>query len=135
MHDMFDAGYNTSQIGEKVGLRPYEVLRYLKKVKPIINSPRIAWWSDEAACQGKDIEYFYPSVFGIPAARKKKQAIEFCDSCPVKRQCYDTAVANYEQHGVWGGVDFSRFIYRLDENTGRVVVMVKEKSGSHKKVS
>lgn len=135
MHDMFDAGYNTSQIGNVVGLPASEVLRYLKRVKPVINSARIAWWSDEAACRDKNIEFFYPSVNGIPAARQKKQGMQLCEMCPVKRQCYDTAVANYEQHGIWGGVDFSRFSYRFDEKTGRVVVRVKEKSGSYKKVS
>jgi hypothetical protein len=30
-----------------------------------------------------------------------------CYGCPILKQCYDFAVANEEQHGVWGGIDFS----------------------------
>ena len=30
-----------------------------------------------------------------------------CHGCPLLKQCYDFAVANDEQFGIWGGIDFS----------------------------
>lgn len=30
-----------------------------------------------------------------------------CAGCPLLKQCYDFAVANEEEHGIWGGIDFS----------------------------
>ena len=29
-----------------------------------------------------------------------------CYGCPIIKQCYDFAVANNEQHGIWGGILF-----------------------------
>jgi hypothetical protein len=35
------------------------------------------------------------------------QAELLCHGCPLLKQCYDFAVANDEQYGIWGGIDFS----------------------------
>lgn len=31
---------------------------------------------------------------------------ELCYGCPLIKECYEFAVANEEQHGIWGGVNF-----------------------------
>ncbi len=32
---------------------------------------------------------------------------ELCYGCPLLKDCYDFAVANGEEYGVWGGVNFN----------------------------
>lgn len=50
-----------------------------------------------------------PGKFGRPAREEATAAaIAVCNTCPVKRQCYDDAVKNGETHGIWGGVDMER---------------------------
>jgi len=43
--------------------------------------------------------------------KKASLSIDDCESlcygCPLLKQCYDFAVVNGEQYGVWGGVNFS----------------------------
>lgn len=35
-----------------------------------------------------------------------ERAKQLCRVCPERMACYETAVTNREQHGVWGGVEF-----------------------------
>lgn len=39
-------------------------------------------------------------------ALQQDDADALCFGCPIIKQCYEFAVANGEQHGVWGGVLF-----------------------------
>lgn len=36
-----------------------------------------------------------------------------CFGCPLLKQCYDFAIANGEDNGIWGGIDFSRKVDTL----------------------
>jgi WhiB family redox-sensing transcriptional regulator len=56
-----------------------------------------------AACAGRDVSVFFPEP-GEP----DEDARAICAVCPVRRQCYDLAEANGEEHGIWGGVNFRR---------------------------
>lgn len=125
IHDLASRGFSTVEIGEKIGMRRQDVLRYLLRPRPLLKKPVSPWWTDNAACQGKDIDLFYTSALGITATRMKDQAKQICAGCPVRQRCYDTAEANYEQNGVWGGVDFSQFRYLYDEATGVVTRKLK----------
>lgn len=83
-------------------------------------------WHNQAACNhglsrdfwpdNHDPDTWYPNTpagrtghTGRPAREDATApAIAICNTCPVKRQCYDAAVANRETSGIWGGVDFER---------------------------
>lgn len=34
---------------------------------------------------------------------RAEQAIDICKACPVRRECFDYAVAERIDHGIWGG--------------------------------
>lgn len=125
IHDMAATGLSTVEIGEQIGMRRQDVLRFLKRPKPIIKKPVSTWWSENAACQGEDIDLFYTSATGSLAVERKNKARAICAGCPVRQRCLDTAEANYEQNGIWGGVDFSQFRYEYRETTGEIVRKLK----------
>lgn len=58
-------------------------------------------WMQDAACRGLNPNLFFPKYPGdmsiVPYAR------QVCASCPVRQQCLDTAIANGEPFGVFGG--------------------------------
>ena len=53
-----------------------------------------------AACNGAPSELFFPTETGRGNA---KAALAICKRCPVRRRCLDRAIAEREEHGVWGG--------------------------------
>jgi WhiB family redox-sensing transcriptional regulator len=55
-------------------------------------------WYEQAACRGLDVELFYSSEPGPTS-----QALRICASCPVRAACHQTAMAQREVDGVWGG--------------------------------
>lgn len=55
-------------------------------------------WFARAACQGADLDLFFPGSGGATSA-----ALAICARCPVKAQCLAYALENREGHGVWGG--------------------------------
>lgn len=56
-------------------------------------------WRAEAACQGMDVELFFPERGG-----DTKVAKEICGRCPVQGECAEYAWEAGEPHGIWGGV-------------------------------
>lgn len=57
-------------------------------------------WMRKAACKGLDPAIFYPEIGGNEMA---DQAKAICAKCPVKTDCLEYALANYEHDGIWGG--------------------------------
>lgn len=56
-------------------------------------------WTDDAACQNYDPEWWYPGIGANP-----NQAKAICwDECTVREQCLQYALATNQLHGVWGG--------------------------------
>lgn len=55
-------------------------------------------WQTRAACRDVNIEMFYS---GEPD--DTRAAIRVCRSCPVRRPCFEAALARGEVFGVWGG--------------------------------
>jgi len=47
---------------------------------------------------------------GNPQPLTDDQAEQLCHGCPLLKQCYDFAVANNEQYGLWGGILFNKRI-------------------------
>lgn len=75
----------------------------------IMPKARRAW---EELCRLQDENPVYPCA-GRPALYTESEYITqdeadiICHGCPLLKACYDFALANDEQHGVWGGVNFS----------------------------
>lgn len=57
-------------------------------------------WRLDARCLGTDPELFFPTGGTHIGA----EARALCNVCPVRQQCLDYALANKEEHGVWGGL-------------------------------
>jgi WhiB family redox-sensing transcriptional regulator len=73
-------------------------------------------WVEEAACQGVDVNLFYPEQ--EVATRYPKQ--EYCNRCPVALECLAWAFAHNE-NGVWGGMSRQdRQNFRRRMNTSRL---------------
>ena len=66
---------------------------------------------DTPPCAGQT-DVFYPSIDDVDRSEthtvleQSKAAKRVCNSCPFKRECLDTALANNEKYGIWGGVNF-----------------------------
>ena len=60
-------------------------------------------WMEKAKCQGRtDINWFPIKGQNVP------DVIKFCQDCPVRQACFDYAVTNGYDDGVWGGVSANR---------------------------
>lgn len=73
------------------------------------NRNKISIELDDPPCAGQT-DVFYPSVDeGVEQGTVKQQSDEakaVCEDCPFKTECLETAVANGERFGIWGGVNF-----------------------------
>jgi WhiB family transcriptional regulator, redox-sensing transcriptional regulator len=56
-------------------------------------------WRAAAACREVDVEAF----FAVDEA-SQQEAIAICETCPVRVECLEHAIAAREQYGVWGGL-------------------------------
>lgn len=56
-------------------------------------------WRSAAACREIDVEAF----FAVDEA-SQQEAVAICDTCPVRVECLEHAIAAREQYGVWGGL-------------------------------
>lgn len=61
-------------------------------------------WREKAACQDLDVEFFFPLGTTGPALDQTNQAKAICANCPVSRHCLVWALANHQNHGIWGGL-------------------------------
>jgi WhiB family transcriptional regulator, redox-sensing transcriptional regulator len=127
-HRLRANGFSNEEIGVELGMNTRDVRRYLRLPVPKLAVPPNRWWSDNAACSGMDVSVFYPTSRGKGTIALKRKAMMVCAGCPVRARCRETAEANYEQHGVWGGVDFSQYRYTYNEQTGDVEVRAKRGS-------
>lgn len=57
-------------------------------------------WADSGACVGLSDLFFRYRATGEDVATAKA----ICAKCPVKTQCLEHALVNFEQYGVWGGL-------------------------------
>lgn len=73
--------------------------------------PRLLWMK-RAACQGEDPDLFFESPGEL-------QAKAICRDCPVEADCYQFAVDECIDYGVWGGMTASE---RRSGTKKRVVI-------------
>lgn len=127
-HKLHDSGHDCIEIGTQLGVSERSVHRFLNMTRPqIMEMRRNQAWREDAACRDADTDLFFPNAVGIKGANQKKQAMAICRTCPVIRQCKEAALANFENHGIWAGEDFSKYRYELDEMTGEILVSIQER--------
>lgn len=56
-------------------------------------------WQDQALCAQTDPEAFFPEKGG-----STREAKRVCESCEVRSECLEYALANDERFGIWGGM-------------------------------
>ncbi len=56
-------------------------------------------WQRDALCAQTDPEAFFPEKGG-----STREAKAVCQSCTVRAQCLEYALANDERFGIWGGL-------------------------------
>jgi WhiB family transcriptional regulator, redox-sensing transcriptional regulator len=56
-------------------------------------------WRLDALCAETDPEAFFPEKGG-----STREAKRVCAGCPVRMECLETALANDERFGIWGGL-------------------------------
>lgn len=56
-------------------------------------------WQEHALCAQTDPEAFFPEKGGSTREAKK-----VCQTCEVRRECLEYALANDERFGIWGGL-------------------------------
>ena len=56
-------------------------------------------WQDRALCAQTDPEAFFPEKGGSTREAKK-----VCQSCEVRAECLEYALAHDERFGIWGGL-------------------------------
>jgi WhiB family redox-sensing transcriptional regulator len=56
-------------------------------------------WHALAACASADPDSWYPEL-----SEPSKAVLRICTACPVRDLCLDQALADGEQHGIWGGL-------------------------------
>jgi WhiB family transcriptional regulator, redox-sensing transcriptional regulator len=60
------------------------------------------WWR-RAACQDAEADLFFPISASGAAAADIALAKRVCESCQVRPECLDYALATRQPHGIWGG--------------------------------
>jgi len=63
-------------------------------------------WRQYAKCRDAT-DLFFPdiNIRGTAYAKRIRQAQAICASCPVRKECYQYAIDNEIEYGVWGGID------------------------------
>jgi len=61
-------------------------------------------WRKQAACAGADLMLFMPDENNYLSDKRRLEALAYCDTCKVRRDCLEYAYDNNIQHGVWGGL-------------------------------
>jgi|LakMenE18May11ns_1017448.scaffolds.fasta_scaffold8789812_2 hypothetical protein len=58
----------------------------------------------------KDNPYFYTDYWDDNESNilSDEEAEQLCYKCPLIKLCYEFAIANEEEYGIWGGVNMSR---------------------------
>ena len=56
-------------------------------------------WQERALCAQTDPEAFFPEKGG-----STREAKRVCQSCDVRAECLEYALANDERFGIWGGL-------------------------------
>ncbi len=65
----------------------------------IVNDDGLLSWQELALCAQTDPEAFFPEKGG-----STREAKRVCQTCEVRAECLEYALANDERFGIWGGL-------------------------------
>lgn len=68
-----------------------------------MTQPDLSWWR-HAACQGMNLNLFYPAGTTGPWTQHINQAKTVCNRCPVRPECLQYAREKNIKTGIWGGL-------------------------------
>lgn len=96
-----DVGLRSSLSPEGDDRRPYSE-EQISSTLALRATARVltADWREQAACRNPEVD---KRLFFSDSNVEKNQAIEVCDTCPVKQECLDYALERPKEIGVWGG--------------------------------
>ena len=83
--------------GAETGGRPY--LSLVPESFETHPDDRDDQWQERALCAQTDPEAFFPEKGG-----STREAKRICLGCEVKNSCLESALANDERFGIWGGL-------------------------------
>lgn len=69
-----------------------------------IGSAAFGDWRDDGACKNQDPDLFFPIGSTGPAAEQAEEAKAICNTCDVREQCLEFALASGQDSGIWGGL-------------------------------
>ena len=81
-----------------LGDGPLAPVRHLSLTQMIEDEGVLAW-QEQALCAQTDPEAFFPEKGG-----STREAKAVCESCTVRAECLEYALANDERFGIWGGL-------------------------------
>tara|TARA_Y100000361_G_C11091414_1_gene306636 strand:- start:115 stop:402 length:288 start_codon:yes stop_codon:yes gene_type:complete len=55
-------------------------------------------WADQGKCRDLQTDIFFAE-----GGKQAKLAKVICVACPVREECLDYAIRNFELYGIWGG--------------------------------
>lgn len=61
-------------------------------------------WSVDRACGPSTQRLFFGDEDSAGATRRVSEAVAICNRCPVRLDCLQHALDNFEDDGVWGGM-------------------------------
>jgi len=61
-------------------------------------------WQQYAACDGQDVDLFFPISSRGQSTAQINEAKGFCKRCPARQDCLDEALENNVKYGIWGGL-------------------------------
>lgn len=75
------------------------------RIRKLTRNLSHASWMDEALCldDPRDLWIERAGETQEAADTRSAEARVVCDACPVRVECLETAIANREEAGVWGG--------------------------------
>lgn len=82
---------------------------------PIAKFIEAGEWRDNAKCKSLGTKDFFGEVVrGESRKPLIARAVAICQTCTVRKECFNFAKQNGETFGVWGGIDF--FISKKAKN-------------------
>jgi WhiB family transcriptional regulator, redox-sensing transcriptional regulator len=78
-------------------------------------------WQDRAACKGPQATVFFPPTHSERKEEKlarEAKAKTICQTCVVRIECLEYAIAIREPHGIWGGLNETERKQVLERRAG-----------------
>lgn len=102
MDELLDSYIETEEEGAQAPSDLYNKLRL-----PIAKFIDDGSWRDHAKCKSLGTKNFFGEVERGENRRPLiASAVAICQTCTVRKECFNFAKRNGETFGVWGGIDF-----------------------------